>query len=567
MTIGRRIAVSAVLIGVLMPGPAGSARLMASNQVWSNEGAWTLDALESRTTASLLATAKHLQEVLLRYPSMAPYGREDLRNTNAQIPWNAHIEQCSVYLDRVRSVLGGRGVRAPGLFGIDNAAASGDARPGGATAAASPGGPLSRRSSVFTPPAVTLSPGDVERCAIDGVTLADCAIGFLGTGVWVVPMGRAVHVFDADGAIAGTVFAVDSPAGPTAVALSRAGVNDERLRQQRANAARVTPTHMEAVVAAFAEALKESRAPAERARAVEQAVERVRALAARVEQVFADFSRENETTRRASVACKDVDQRPAAHIGTAETLLPQMKPISAAVVADLAEARRLTASCRTPEDGRRATALHEKARGDYWDLDDLSRLARSHLQAVQRFYADLKAARVSRALAAGHMALLQRLIDEEFAAELDAARRAVLAYRESLDRHARAIGALFQEATNLRGAVTIDHEAPAHLTAGFRRIDDAFAAEEAAVLLESVAASTGASLNTDDERIAGLRRIAQGRLDELGACAQMGTGDMPEAVGRDVTRIESDLAAIYRAASQAFSEAKDLSEKASACGR
>ena len=549
MTNGRLIVAGTVLLGVLMPGPIGSARLMAVNQVWSNEDAWTLDALEGRTTANLLATAKHLQDVLLRYPALAPYGREDLRNTNAQVPWSAHIEQCGVYLDRVHAVLKGRGVRAPGVFALSNATAS-----------------LASGSSLLTPLAVTLDSRDLDRCAIDGVTLADCAIGFLTAGTWVVPSGQAVPVLDPDGAFVGSVFAVDSSAGPIALALSQAGTHDDRLRQQKANADRVTPARMDDLVATFTRRLKESRAPDDQAKAVEQAVERVRTLVVRVEQVFRDFSRENETTRRASVACKDVDQLPATNAAKAEHVLPQMKPVSAAVVASLTDARRLTTPCRTPDDGRRATALHEKARSDYWDLDDLSRVARSHLLAIQRFYADLKAAHASRAVAAGHMALLQRLIDEELAGEIDRARRAVAAYRESLDRHASAVGRLLQEATNLRGAFTLDHEAPAHLAAGFTRIDDAFAAEEADVLAESRVAAIDGALNTDNERVLGLRRVAQGRLDDLGACGQMGAGDMPEAVGRDVKRIETELAATYRAASQAFADAKDLPEKASACG-
>jgi hypothetical protein len=550
MTNGRLIVVGAVLFAVLMPWPVGASRLAAANQVRANDDVWTLDALEGRTTAILLASAKHLQDVLLRFPKLAPYGREELRNTSAQIPWDAHIEWCSAYLDRIRAVLNGRGVRVPGSLVLDNAPALGA---GGA--------------SFLNPLAVTLPPSDLPRCVVNSMTLADCATGFLTTGAWAVPFGQAVAVLDPDGGIVGSVFVAGSPAGPIALALSQTSANDERLRQQKANAERVTPAWMDAFVVTFGRRLKESRAPADQAKAVEQAVERVRALVVRVEQVFTDFSRENETTRRASVACRDVDQLPAANVGQAEAVLPRMKPLSVAVVTTLGEARRTTTSCRSPEDGRRATALHEQARSDYWDLDDLSRTARSHLLAIPKFYADLKAAVSSRVVAAGHMTLLQRLIDVDLAGEIDQARRAVAAYRDSLDRHAREVGGLFQEAANLRGALGLDHEAPAHLTEGFRRIDDAFAAEEADVLAESRVSAIDASLKTDYERILGLRRIAQGRLDDLGACGQMGTGDMPEAVGRGVKRIETELAAIYRAAAQAFEDAKDLPEKAGACGR
>jgi hypothetical protein len=493
--------------------------------------------------------------------------------------WHALIADCERIILNARAALGEKGIRPPGEFVPTTPAAGGGGstgpteRPtgGGDTRQIRPpagGGdtqrmtkPESKGPSYAAPLAVFMTAGHLAACATEGKSPSECAADFALKAAIGLPVGVAITVLSPAGAVAASGIALLSSAGSIFIALEQAGANYDRASAQRANALRVDAAQMDAIAAGLIARIQQAGIDPSVESELDQARQELQRLAGEARTLAQAFGGLNGESLNASALCSDPTKQPLAAAARADQRLTQMEQRSTAIGRSVAEAAALAARCSSVEDARRATGLYTAAQKDLRDLEQAGDGARADVKAALAFFSVVKAARAAMQGAARRIASLESKLDEVRSARTRVV-NAASAYAAEADGHARALSGVAASIRNLRGAFPDD--LPGHLAPGFARTDDAFTEAAGKVLTGERLTAIETAAGDDVSRVEGFLREARERFDDLRACGQI-TGDIPEPLQNDLTRIGNGVAAAYAAAERAVSGGSGIPAQADAC--
>lgn len=541
-----------------------------------------VDALKTQSTESLLARYEYLKRTLEANVDSAPYGIERLKGGYAERAWQGYLDNLRTILQSIREVLGERGTRPPATVvgsGAASGGGAGGASGGGATTTQpvgipgpkgsnttqvetpGGGGPEPKTPSIALPFAIFLTAGEMARCATDGTSVTDCAQNFALKAAIGIPVGAAIAVLSPTGAIILTGWAVAETAGTLVFAATQASANYDQMSQQRANAARVTATQMNAIVDAYVERLQEAHVDYTAGDMLTGAMADLDTVVARASGEFTAFGASNAITKIGSAACATTQKQPMAYAAQADQRVKEMQRQADAVVKAVSDAAAAVASCHGADEARQAKAAYLKAQQDLQSVQSLGSGARADIQSAMSALADIKAARGSMLDAARHLAALARAIDDARAARTRL-KETIANYRTDLRNHARAVEGVYVAVANLRGA--FPEELPAHIASGFKRIDDAFTDEASAVFTDDRLIAIDNAAADGVSRVEGWHRLANEQFDDLRDCGQV-TGEIPDAVRKDLARMGDDITAASARADGAVSGGKDIPAKADAC--
>jgi hypothetical protein len=503
--------------------------------------------------------------------------------------WHALIADCERILLNIRAALGEKGTRPPGEFvpttpgmgdgggstARDGARSTGPTqRPvgGGDTRQLKPpsggGGdtqritkPESKGPSYAAPLAVFMTAGHLAECATEGKSPAQCAQDFALKTAIGLPVGVAITVLSPVGAVAAAGIAVLSSAGSIFIALEQAGANYDRASAQRANAERVDAAQMEALASSLIARIQQTAIDPSVESELDQAGQELARMVGEARTLSQEFGGFNEESQTASAMCSDPQRQPLAAAARADQRLAGMEQRSTAIGERVAEAAALAAACATVDDARRAKQLYAAAQKDLRDLEQAGDDTRADVKNALAFFTTVKAARTAMQNAARRIASLESKLDEVRSARSRIA-DAADAYAAEADAHARAMAGVAMSIRNLRGA--FPDTLPPHLAPGFARTDSALTEAVGSVLTDERLTAIETAAGDDVSRVEGLIREARERFDDLRTCGQI-TGDIPEPLQKDLTRIGNGAAAAYAAAERAVAGGADVAARADAC--
>lgn len=533
--LARRIAVAVLLFSV------SSAALVSAQ---------TPDARFTSAETLATMTLEHLLYELSHYDSWLAMAERDYAADPSSRWTRGFFDETQAVTDRLREAIRLKGSRPPGRV----------VRSGGGTTVRTARPAPNSSDSMVGPLVIFLTAADVARCGRENISPSDCATGFAMRSAGAMVIGRLILVVSPAGATAATLIGVASAAGEIYLTLDQAADNFNRGVQERANADRLTKPVMDGIVAAYAQRLADARGAVPEPTAVNEAVAALNRVVARAGEESLAFDGFNATTRLATARCADAARLPLASAARADVALGRMERQADAIVAGVADATRSIATCTAAQQ---AKAAYESAAQELRTLGRLGNETRADVQHASDFFSAVAAAKVSMPEAARRIAALRAAIDDVRAAQLTLSNRSA-DYNRELDDHVSAVGSVLVSINNLRGSLPAD--LPPHIADGFKQIDDAYTRATSEVL---VGTRMNAIERTAADRVSdveGIHRLATERFDDMSACGTV-TGEMPEALRRDLARIDAAVIAAYRRAEQAVNDGKDLPGQADACAR
>lgn len=562
-----------------------SLTLADTPRVSAQEDLWSIDALKPFTIDRLIYFLQDAQNDVDSAEGLVSRNPTDKHA-------KAYLDNCQAVVEKIRAAIQARGMRPPGIYVSSSAGGSagnpgrtGGSAPGsrGSTAviarpgangtgtasmrtdgATGRGGAVdSRLAALGTGVALTMTAGEAASCAANGVSLADCAANLVLKTAQGLVVGKLILVLSPTGAIAATVIGVASAGGQIYLALEQAAGNYALDEQKRANAARITSADMAAIVASYTARLADARRGVPEPTAVNDVVSRLSRIVNRARADFEAFESFNRTTKLATARCADPSRSPLTYAAEADKRLLTLGSQADAIGTAVASATRLVAPCSGADAARQAKYLYQNAQRDLRELDPLRTDATADVEDAAGYFAAIGAARSSMPEAARRIAALEAAIEEVSRARTELS-NATADYERAVVEHKNRVGAVLVSVHNLRGALPA--ELPSHIQRGLEQIDDAYTSATAEVLVASRQLAMERAAADDQSRVEGWLRAANEQFDDMRACGML-TGEMPDALRRDLARLTAGIASAYARAEQSVREGIEIPAKADACGR
>ena len=488
---------------------------------------------------------------------------------SAETPTNknwrqAQIDDLREMLDVIRQALGERGERPRGemvrntqKIPVPQREGTGSNTRATRTPGQRPGGP-----SFVAPVAIFATAGELASCASEGLSAVDCAKKMALDAAIALPIGAVITVLSPLGTPILTAFAVAGAAGSLVIASTQAAANLDQMAQQRANAERVTPEQINAIVQAYEMRIAQARVDPN---ATRQLTDAVAGMARVVRQARGDsdaFREQNSAAKLAVAACTDPKRQPLPFANAATRVVQDMQRVTGTMVQSITTANALLTAC-SAENARGAREAYDKATKDLSALQQMAIDGREDIQNALKFFATIKLGRASMQEAAKRIAALERAIPAAVQAH-NAIRDAIAAYGPALQAHQAAVMSVYIGLTNLRGA--FPSNPPPHIAAGLAKIDAAYTREAANVITRDRLIAIDQSALDDVSRVEGFHRLAREQFDDLRACGQV-TGDVPVPLGQDLARLGEEINAQLKRGQDALAAGKDIPGKAEVCRR